>query len=186
MGLRGPKTQPTPLRIIRGNPGKRALPKDEPKPRDQKPYRPEYISNDATALQEWERLSEILTHMRVLTEADYIMLASICVTYATMVKAQKAIVKCEQEAREAGSNNPEMAGLVHVIGRKKVTKQKADGTIESVESPGYEQVSVLEALVRDSIDKLGRLCAAFGLSPASRPGIHAAPEAATNDPWSEL
>ena len=191
MGRAGPQPVPTVLKQMRGRKIRGAH--NEPSPRVCQPYCPEFIRNDSVAFQEWQRLSEILQHMRVLTEADYVMLSAICVTYSTMAKAQTEILKMQQapahdseNGEDVGELSADLQGLVHWIGKKKVTRQKKDGTVEVTEAPGYAQVSVLEALVRDSVDKLGRLCAAFGLSPASRPGIHAAPDAPTNDPWSEL
>src|ERR1035441_10114762 len=82
MGLRGPAKTPTALTVLRGNPGKRALPKDEPQPRAVPPYCPEHIRADKVALREWKRLLPILTQMRVVSEADYITLGNLCLAYS--------------------------------------------------------------------------------------------------------
>ena len=91
MGTRGPAPEPTALKIIKGNPGKRALNKLEPKPRAKKPICPDHL--DEVAQREWKRLVPILLRMKVLTEADYIALANLCQTYSTMVKAQEQLNK---------------------------------------------------------------------------------------------
>ena len=79
------------MKLIRGNPGKRKLNKDEPKPKVALPHCPDYL--DDVARGEWGRLAPILVRMTVLTEADYIALASLCQTYSTMMKAQEQLNK---------------------------------------------------------------------------------------------
>jgi P27 family predicted phage terminase small subunit len=91
MGRRGPPPQPTAMKLIRGNPGKRKLNKNEPQPAVAMPHCPDYL--DVTARNEWDRLAPILVRMRVLTEADYLALAGLCQTYSTMVKAQEQLNK---------------------------------------------------------------------------------------------
>jgi len=86
MGLRGPAPKPTELVVLDGNPGKRPLNRREPKPRFTTPKCPEYL--DETAKMEWRRLVPILKRMRVLTEADYLALGSLCQSYSTLIKAQ--------------------------------------------------------------------------------------------------
>jgi len=76
--------------VVRGNPGKRALPKNEPKPRlTAKPYRPDDL--DDMAVEEWNRLVPILYETKVLTEADYLILAMICRIESRRKKAQRKI-----------------------------------------------------------------------------------------------
>ena len=91
MGARGPAPEPTALKLIKGNPGKRALNPNEPKPRRKRPHCPEYL--DEAARKEWRRLLPILQHMRVLTEADYITLANLCQQYSMLMKAQEQLTK---------------------------------------------------------------------------------------------
>lgn len=91
MGLRGPIPQPTALKIMRGNPGKRLINKNEPAPEEFTADPPAHLDEDA--VQEWNRLVPILKRMRVLTEADYIALANLCQAYSTMTQAQKQLKK---------------------------------------------------------------------------------------------
>jgi hypothetical protein len=53
--MRGRKPVPTHLKIIRGNPGKQAINKSEPKPSDREPIMPEVLQGEA--LVEWHRIS---------------------------------------------------------------------------------------------------------------------------------
>ena len=91
MGYTGPAPQPTALKVIRGNPGKRPLNKREPKPEAKAPECPAHL--DDLAKTEWARVVPILLQMRVLTEADYMALGTLCQAYSTMAKAQEQLTK---------------------------------------------------------------------------------------------
>ena len=91
MGKRGRIPAPTQIKRLNGNPGKRPLNKAEPQPRENEPFCPEFL--DSEAKDEWNRLLPILRHMRVLTEADYMALANLCMAYSTLVKAQTGLTK---------------------------------------------------------------------------------------------
>jgi len=79
-----PKPTPTKLRVLKGNPGKRALPQNEPEP--------EAIAADTPAPKElegmpdavwaWGDLLTRLCNMQVMTEADIPMLVMYCEAYA--------------------------------------------------------------------------------------------------------
>src|SRR5574343_420247 len=72
----GPRHEPTALKILKGNPGKHALPANEPKPNEGIPE--QCMPLDAYALVVRERYCRILTDLHVLTIADGIMLDSLC------------------------------------------------------------------------------------------------------------
>ena len=86
MGARGPAPKPTALVLLEGNPGKRPINRAEPKPRMKSPPCPAHLDDYAKG--EWKRLVRILRGMKVLTEADYIALASLCQAYSRLVKAE--------------------------------------------------------------------------------------------------
>lgn len=86
MGYRGPIPKPTVVEIAEGCPGKRAVNRREPQPRVRIPKCPAHL--DPRAREEWKRLVPILRRMRVLTEADGMVLANLCQSYSTMVKAR--------------------------------------------------------------------------------------------------
>ena len=72
-----PRT-PTVLKVLRGNPGKRPLPKAEPRPAvGCEP--PASVLADPVLLQEWQRHAPRLTRLGVLTEIDDDALAAMCV-----------------------------------------------------------------------------------------------------------
>jgi P27 family predicted phage terminase small subunit len=91
VGLRGPAPKPTAIKRLEGNPGKRKLNEAEPTPKQGVPECPDHL--DKVARIEWERLTTILVDMRVLTEADYIALGSLCQAYSTLMNAQKQMNK---------------------------------------------------------------------------------------------
>jgi P27 family predicted phage terminase small subunit len=85
MGRRGAKPQPTALRVLRGNPGKRAadLNPDEPQhpPLDAAQV-PDEIAGNEIARKEWQRIAPGLVacgHVRV---TDRAMLIGYCLKYA--------------------------------------------------------------------------------------------------------
>jgi P27 family predicted phage terminase small subunit len=89
MGRRGPPPTPTALKELAGNPGKRRLNENEPKPRQRKPKPPKHLCPEALA--EWRRLTKLLNGMRILTEADADILAMYCDTYVRWVEATKLL-----------------------------------------------------------------------------------------------
>jgi P27 family predicted phage terminase small subunit len=91
MGQRGPTPTPTEISRVRGFPGKRAPSKLEPKPQMGRPEMPAHL--DELAKLEWERLCPLLERMRVLTEADGIALANLCIDYSLLQKAQESLAK---------------------------------------------------------------------------------------------
>ena len=91
MGQRGPAPEPTRLKKLKGNPGKRPLNEREPEPALGAPEIPPGLDLDEIAMRQWHELSQILTGMRVITEADGIVLASLCQTYSRWVEASKQL-----------------------------------------------------------------------------------------------
>lgn len=92
-GLTGPPPTPTALRLLRGNPGKRPLPKNEPKPPEVNPGKPAHIAKDKVASAEWDRLVALTTakNARVLTVADGPMLEATVLAYSDLRESQRII-----------------------------------------------------------------------------------------------
>lgn len=81
------KRTPTALRILQGNPAKRPLPANEPKPKTGIPDPLTKLSDDAKRA--WTRVSRKLVGMRVLTTADGVALEALCEAYADLVRARR-------------------------------------------------------------------------------------------------
>jgi P27 family predicted phage terminase small subunit len=89
--MRGRKPTPTRLKLLTGNPGKRPLNPDEPRPEIAVPECPAELG--PVARQEWDRMVGELAPLRILTHLDRAALASYCGAYAMWAEATAAIQK---------------------------------------------------------------------------------------------
>lgn len=85
----GRPPKPTHLKIVAGNPGRRPLNDEEPRPVVEIPKRPPELSKDAAA--EWKRISKELHELGMLTKIDRAALAAYCQAWARWIEAQKAL-----------------------------------------------------------------------------------------------
>ena len=84
MGKRGPRPQPTILKILKDNPGKRRLNKDEPKPASDGIQPPQWVTGNALA--KWNEIVPQLLAMGVMTNADVEPVARYCTMHEQYVK----------------------------------------------------------------------------------------------------
>ena len=91
--MAGRRPKPTALRLIEGNPGKRAINKREPKPGREIPSCPAHLTDAGKVA--WGRLCALLDRMGVLTEADAFTLERLCDCYAE-------ILACREEVEARG------------------------------------------------------------------------------------
>lgn len=91
MATRGRKPKPTELKILEGNPGKRSLNPNEPKPEKKAPSCPKWL--DAEAKKEWKRLAPQMEKLGILTEADRAAFASYCQAYSRWKDAEEFITR---------------------------------------------------------------------------------------------
>jgi P27 family predicted phage terminase small subunit len=93
MGSRGPANKPTALKILQGTNRKDRTPSNEPKPPEfqELPNAPSYF--DSVAKKEWQRLGPDLMRLGLLTIADIPLFETMCLCYARIVQAQKALKK---------------------------------------------------------------------------------------------
>ncbi len=71
--MRGRKPVPTYMKVIRGNPGKQAINKSEPKPANREPVMPDLLQGEAQV--EWQRISEELRAMGCFKASDRAVIA---------------------------------------------------------------------------------------------------------------
>lgn len=88
--MKGPPPQPTALRLIRGNPGKRPLPKREPKP-TLGTTAPKWLSPYAKT--EWVRVYKEAANLGMITKLDRASLAAYCEALADFRKATEEAAK---------------------------------------------------------------------------------------------
>jgi P27 family predicted phage terminase small subunit len=141
VGKRGPRKQPTALRIARGNPGNRPLNKLEPKPADSSVTPPDWIVGVARA--KWDDVVPKLQAMRVMTTADVEPIARYCAMYEQWVKY------LEQMRR----------GLDVIVMRDK------DGKVR------YMQSSPAATMFVKLAASMLRIEQEFGLTPSARTGV---------------
>lgn len=85
--MAGRKPKPTHLKLITGNPGRRPLNDNEPKPDRVVPACPEHLS--VGAKKEWIRVTELLIKVGILTVIDGDALSLYCQLYSDWVDLQK-------------------------------------------------------------------------------------------------
>ena len=139
-GQSGRKPDPTSLKLLKGNPGKRPLNLHEPRPRVRLPQAPSHLGPEAK--KEWRRLGRLLVSMGVMTEADAGALALLCTSWARWIEAEEQLRRY---------------GIV-------------------IKSPsGYPIQSPYLSIARQAMAEVRSLLSEFGLTPASRSRVSAAP-----------
>lgn len=90
--MSGPPPLPTALKLIRGNPGKRALPESEPvAPAMQNLLPPEWLSEPARRY--WGEIAPMLADCGILTQADRTAFEGLCDAYARWREASEMLAK---------------------------------------------------------------------------------------------
>lgn len=86
----GPKPTPTALRELRGNPGRRPLPVNEPEPSGlEEVDPPAHLSTEAK--REWRRLAPELIRLRLLTVADFAAFTGYCSAWSDFIEADRVL-----------------------------------------------------------------------------------------------
>lgn len=144
--MAGRKAKPTALKLLDGNPGKRAANRAEPKPSPGAPRPPTWLSRDAKA--EWRRVVPALDRIGMLDQVDRASLAAYCSAWSDYVEADRAI-------REHG-----------VL----MTVEKARYS-RSGDLLGVDEVTVKNPAVqikREVERNLRGMCTDFGMNPSAR------------------
>lgn len=89
--MAGRKPIPTNLKILHGNPGKRPISKNEPKPAPVAPKCPSHL--DKGAKREWKRVVELLEPLGLINQLNMAALAAYCQVYSRWVEAEGIIKK---------------------------------------------------------------------------------------------
>ena len=134
----GAKPKPTALKVLYGNPGKRPLPKNEPKPKPIAPECPEWLHKDAK--KEWGRIVPELERLDLITVVDMAALSGYCESWAQYKEATEFIHK-------HGSVYP----IKDDQGRVKYLQQ-------------VPQVSI----ANKALTNVRSFCSEFGLTPSAR------------------
>jgi len=92
--IRGPKPKPTHLKLVQGNPGKRAINRREPKVAPALPEPPDHLGE--AARQEWERVAHEMYQTGILTRLDRATLAAYCQAYERWRTAERTLAEMAQ------------------------------------------------------------------------------------------
>ena len=138
MSLLGRPPKPTRLKLLQGNPGKRQLPKAEPRPEAKAPRPPKWLKG--AALSEWRRIVPELERLGLMTRIDRAALTGYCASWARFREAEEFLTK---------------NGTTYVVRDK-------DGRTKAVVNFPQVGTSRAERLV------MHRFLVGFGLDPSSR------------------
>lgn len=92
----GRRPQPTALRVLRGNPGKRRYNKNEPvMPPIEQDFEvpPVELQADAVACDEWRRVVKLLRDAKVITKAERAVVIALCQQWSRYLEASASIAK---------------------------------------------------------------------------------------------
>jgi P27 family predicted phage terminase small subunit len=157
MGRRGPPRKPTELKLLQGNPGKHALPLNEPKPKkltDAKP--PRYLNKDARAI--FIREAKKLTPLGLMSEIDINAFARYCDFLSKWLKVKAVLDNAESYYYP-------------------VYFEQTPEEISSGAKPLLKRLAVMPevGMYNTFAIMLNRLEREFGLTPAARSGIDVKP-----------
>lgn len=88
---KGRKPKPTGIKELEGNPGKRALNKQEPKPENAIPICPPHLNGSART--EWKRITHELHALKIISRIDRAALVAYCQAWGDYVKACNKLKK---------------------------------------------------------------------------------------------
>ena len=148
MGVPGRKPKPTHLKVLEGNPGKRPLPKNEPKPAPLMPKCPSWV--DGIGKKEWQRVAPMLHRLGLLTEADGMTLAFYCDQYSLFRRAREALRARPKKKREDSDEAGAEDGLTFTT------------------SNGFRMQKPEVSIANNALKQIRALCAEFGMTPSSR------------------
>ncbi|WP_294255703.1 phage terminase small subunit P27 family, partial [Propionivibrio sp.] len=173
MGVRGPKPQSNVIKLLRGNPGRRAIDlSDGVQPEVVVPDIPRHLTKEAR--KEWRRITVELEIVGLVSRLDRAALAIYCQTWGRLVLAEQALEAKRRQAEEAGEDQAEA-----VFTQKTPT--------------GFMRESALIRIIGKLQQDCDRYLASFGMSPSSRSRVKPSDnrqsdlfEEATQDAWRSL
>jgi P27 family predicted phage terminase small subunit len=140
----GPPPQPAHLRLIRGNPSKRRVPREpEPEVLQQLPEPPQFLSEDAKG--EWRRIIGEMVRLKLVTSLDTMLFACYCQSFSDWKSAVVALGKMAEK-------DAETHGLL-------------------IKDRGETRQNPLVRVVRAAGDHMLHCAAEFGLTPVARARI---------------
>jgi len=144
MPPKGRRPKPSHLKLVTGNPGKRPLNKDEPKPKLSQPVPPAHLSTAAKG--EWKRIAGPLYKLGLLSSIDRGVLAAYCQAYGRWVQAENAI-------------------------KKMAAKDELTGGLMIRTSNGNAIQNPLVGTANKAMSEMAKYAGEFGMTPSARSRI---------------
>ena len=143
MATRGRWPTPTHLKLVRGNPGKRALPKkgEELPVVIEEVSPPPFLSDDAKV--EWGRMMQALVALKLVSSLDRSAFAAYCQAYGRWAQAERALAAMRER-------DPHSAGLL--------VKTTGDNIVQNP----------LVGIANKAMSDMVRYAAEFGMTPSAR------------------
>ena len=157
----GRKPKSTRIKLITGNPGGRPLNKNEPQPEAGLPDPPEWLNAFPIAIETWNDEGKTLEDIRVMTKADWGVLAMRCYVYSQLVELALDVKK---EGRTFEHQKVDMLG---------------NEFYESKHNPKVKQIDNLLKEYRT----YGSL---LGLDPSARSKLSVGSKPKEKSPWEKL
>jgi phage terminase small subunit len=156
---RGPKTKPTELKKLEGNPGKRRLSELEPDPEPKIPACPAFLKG--AGRKEWKRITAELFTLGLVTPIDRGALAGYCIAYGQLEEAEQELARMKKsyrEMRKVKKKNPDMKVSVS----NGMTRETSNGNV------------IMEPMLsvrKQALEQMHKFLTEFGMTPASRSRI---------------
>lgn len=155
----GRKPTPSALKLVKGNPGKRGLNKQEAKPDLARPLPPAFLCDDAKV--EWGRVIDKLFAAGLMTELDRGVLAAYCQSYGVWAQAERALARMAEA-------DPLNSGLIVTTTNGNAVQNPLLGTANKAKSD----------MVRYALE--------FGMSPSARSRVNAKPDDHEKDQFADF
>jgi len=170
--VRGPAKKPTELKKLEGNPGKRPLPLNEPKPAAFLPACPAFIKG--AGRREWNSLAPELYQLGLLTRLDRAALGAYCSSYGLWVEAEHEIARIRRAYRD----------MLKLRKKNPNIKLPSNGMV-SITSNGNSIMEPLLSVRKQALEQMKSFLVEFGMTPASRTRI-VVEKYGEKDPMDEL
>lgn len=155
-GTRGPLPKPASLKLLEGNPGRRALNlSDGVNPRVEVPSAPKHLGQEAR--KEWKRITPLLYELGLISGLDRAALAMYCQAVGRLSELEMAFNGMITKEIAAGKDYAD--AVYHVS--------------QTATPSGYVQQSVIVQLIGAHRLQVHRHLSHFGLSPAARMRVQA-------------
>lgn len=157
--MRGRKPKPSHMKVVTGNPGRRPLNENEPKPEIKIPTCPGHLTSSART--EWRRISRELESLELLSQIDRAALAAYCQAYGRWVEAENGLKRLEAQARQDFKAAKERGDETAIL--KSGMTQKTGNGIE-IQHP-------LIGIANSALDLMRKFLVEFGMTPSARSRI---------------